>query len=67
MMGKRNAYALAAMERKAGPHGGSRRPHELEEGWHEECPACDGSGIDVAKGDDGCCDFCDGTGTIYDY
>lgn len=36
MMGKRNAYALAARLRKAGAHGGSRRPQQSESEAIEE-------------------------------
>lgn len=76
-MGKRNAQALAAMMRKAGPHGGSRRPqsyrpHGLEEfDESRECPDCNGCGIDFEteppyEGYDGSCEHCDGTGFVYD-
>ena len=66
MMGRRNTDAYLARQRKAGPHGGSRRPYELEEGWSEECPDCCGLGIDQENVDDGCCELCDGTGRLYD-
>lgn len=68
-MSKRNAHALAARERKAGPHGGSSRPTSFEDDWgndFDECPDCEGTGIDTENEEDGCCNTCEGLGVGYD-
>lgn len=70
MMGKRNAYAYLARQRKAGPHSQPRRPDEYNEGSSEECPECFGSGIDfegdVVEHSGRSCETCEGTGVVYD-